>query len=59
MPPYFSHFQVPVYRADGSIKMQNEKCKMQNEGVAFGDYFNHFPEENTTILHYALCILHS
>ena len=28
-------------------------------GVAFGDYFNHFPEENTTILHYALCILHS
>ena len=39
--------------------MQNSKCKMQNKGVAFGDYLNHFPKENTTILHSAFSILHS
>jgi hypothetical protein len=31
---------------------------MLNEGVAKGDYFNHFPQENTSILHSAFCILH-
>ena len=31
---------------------------MLNEGVAKGDYFNHFPQENTSILHFAFCILH-
>ena len=38
--------------------MQNAKCRMQNECVAFGDYLNHFPEENTTILHASLCTQH-
>ena len=38
--------------------MQNGKCRMQNECVAFGDYLNHFPEENTTILHASLCTQH-
>ena len=39
--------------------MQNAKRKTQNECVAFGDYFNHFPKENTFTLHFALCTLHS
>ena len=39
--------------------MQNSKCKMQNKGVAYGDYLNHFSKKNTTILHSAFSILHS
>ena len=31
---------------------------MQNKGVAFGDYLNHFSKKNTTILHSAFSILH-
>ena len=31
---------------------------MDNEGVAYGHYLNHFAEQNTLIVHYALCIVH-
>ena len=30
---------------------------MDNEGVAFGDYLNHFPQENTIILNSQFSIL--
>ena len=39
--------------------MQNAKCRMQNECVAFGDYLNHFPKENTIIIHYTFSIINS
>ena len=32
---------------------------MDNEGVAFGDIFKIIFEENTTIIHYQLSIIHS
>ena len=39
--------------------MDNEKCIMDNEGVAFGDIFEIIFEENTTIVNYQLSIIHS
>jgi len=39
--------------------MDNGKCIMDNEGVAFGDIFEIIFEENTTIIHYQLSIIHS
>ena len=39
--------------------MQNAKCKVQNEGVAFGDLFQSVPKEHRNfafvIYHFALC----
>ena len=32
---------------------------MQNEGIAYGDYLNHFPKENTIIIHYTFSIINS
>jgi len=32
---------------------------MENYGVGVAHYFNHFPKENTTTLHYSLFTLHS
>ena len=32
---------------------------MDNECVAFGDYLNHFPQENTTIVNCPLSIVNS
>ena len=39
--------------------MDNGKCIMDNEGVAFGDIFEIIFEENTTIVNYQLSIIHS
>ena len=39
------------------LPMDNGKCIMDNEGVAFGDIFEII--ENTTIIHYQLSIIHS
>ena len=38
--------------------MQNDECKMQNEGVAFGDYFKLFSQKipQFCILNSAFCI---
>jgi hypothetical protein len=33
--------------------MQNDECKMQNDGVGFADYFKSFPQETPQF-----CILH-
>ena len=38
--------------------MDNGKWIMDNEGVAFGDIFQIISEENTTIIHYPLSIIH-
>ena len=40
--------------------MQSAKCKVQSEGVAFGDYLNKFAKQihSFCILHSALCTLH-
>ena len=38
--------------------MQNAKRKMQNDCVAFGDYFKHFPKENTTTVNCPLSTVH-
>ena len=38
--------------------MDNGKCIMDNEGVAFGDTFGFIFEENTTIVNYPLSIIH-
>ena len=38
--------------------MQNSKCRMQNEGVRFAHIIKIISEGNTTILHFAFCILH-
>ena len=32
---------------------------MDNEGVAKGDYLNHFSQKNTSIVNYQLSIVHS
>ena len=39
--------------------MQNDECKMQNEGVGFADDFKVFPKEipQFCILNSAFCIL--
>ena len=37
-----SHKQIPIYRAVGSIKMDNGQLIIDNEGVAFGHDLNHF-----------------
>ena len=38
--------------------MQNSECRVQNEGISFGNEFKFIREADTTILHFALCILH-
>jgi len=52
-------FQIPIYRAVGSIKMDNGQLIIDNDCVAYGDDFNHFPKENTLIIHYTLSIINS
>jgi len=47
---------MPVYRA--VWQLLNAQCKMHNQGVAYGNYLNHFSKKNTTIMHYELCIMH-
>jgi len=39
--------------------MDNGQLIIDNDCVAFGDYLNHFPEENTLIIHYTLSIINS
>ena len=39
--------------------MDNGKCIMDNEGVAFGDICEIIFKENTTIVNYQLSIIHS
>jgi len=41
------------------LPMDNEKCIMDNEGVAFGDILEIIFEENATIVNYQLSIIHS
>jgi len=38
--------------------MDNGQLIIDNDCVAYGDYLNHFPEENTLIIHYTLSIIH-
>jgi len=38
--------------------MQNKKCKMLNYGMDCVHVFLFIFEENTSILHFAFCILH-
>ena len=35
--------QIPFVVQSAKPTMQNVECKMQNEGVAFGDLFQSFP----------------
>ena len=39
-------------------QMQNEKCRMLNEGILFGDDFEIVAFGDTAILHFAFSILH-
>ncbi len=38
--------------------MDDQKCKMQNEGIAFGNHFKYVGGADTAILHFALYTLH-
>ena len=51
--------QIPIYRAIGSIKIDNGQCTMDNYSVAYGDNFNIFALANTTIVNSQLSIVHS
>jgi len=39
--------------------MDNGQLIIDNDCVAYGDYFNHFPKKNTIIIHYTLSIINS
>jgi len=39
--------------------MDNGQLIIDNDCVADGDYLNHFPQENTIIIHYTLSIINS
>ena len=49
---------VPVYRSVGTIKMDNGKWLMDNEGMRFAHDFNYFSYKNTIIVNYQLSIVH-
>ena len=38
--------------------MQNAECIMQNDSVGFADLLKMIAEGNSTILHFAFCIMH-
>ena len=39
--------------------MDNGQLIIDNDCVAYGHYLNHFPKENTIIIHYTLSIINS
>jgi hypothetical protein len=45
-------------RAAKAVQMQNEECKMQNDGVGYADLFKSFPQEipQFCTLHFEFCI---